>query len=81
MNQLKTTLETLQHSMAQTVANKITSKCNRLEAKINNTCITLEETFKRTFESFVHKVQGSKSPNRKKTRSSITDMDIDTMQE
>ena len=67
--------------MAQTVAQEINSKFQQLEEKMNNNYVRLEETFKNTLETFVTKVQGSGSPNRKKIRTESFDSDSDIMQE
>ena len=81
MDQLETLLESLQKTMAQTVAQEINSKFHQLEEKMNNNYVRLEETFKHTLETFVTKVQGSGLPNRKKIRTESFDSDSDIMQE
>ena len=81
MDQLETSLESLQKTMAQTVAQEINSKFLQLEEKMNTNYVRLEETFKQTLETFITKVQGSGSPNRKKTRTDSFDSDSDLMQE
>ena len=81
MDQLETSLESLQKTMAQTVAQEINSKFHQLEEKMNNNYVRLEETFKNTLETFIKEVQGSGSPNRKKTRTDSFDSASDTMQE
>ena len=81
MEQLEITIETLQQSMAQTVANEITRKFTQLEEKINNNYATLETTFKQTFANFIDTVKGTGSPNRKKTKINTDDTENEDMQE
>ena len=73
--------EELQQTMATAVAIEITSKFNKLERKIKENYTTLEEMFKRTLMGFVDQVQGSGSPNRKKTKTISPTKDDDPMQE